>query len=364
MGLGLWAIADTTFVAASADGNYTVGGPLDTLWMGSALVVGFAAWKPIPAQPNVRADAPRLLMVPVIFALIAVGLLVYGSFDPEEPVAVLLAEATVLLVVIRAAWTLREHAPAESSQHEAITDTLTGLGNRRQMLGELQAALSAGPERAAVLLMFDLDGFKLYNDQLGNWRATRCSVPRASPALGRLRRRQRIPPRRGRVLRPAPLRPGWGRRARGCRGRGSERRRRGLPGRGHEAGSLAGRGATPTCALRLADNWMYSKKRTGRVSHEQTHDVLLGVLREREPELYDHLQQVGQLAAIVARGLELDPGKVDESAARRSSTTSARRRSQSILNKPGPLNEYEWAFMRRHTNVGERILSLRRRWRR
>ena len=55
LGLGLWAIADTTFVAASADGNYTVGGPLDTLWMGSALVVGFAAWQPIPAQRNLRA---------------------------------------------------------------------------------------------------------------------------------------------------------------------------------------------------------------------------------------------------------------------------------------------------------------------
>ena len=28
-----------------------------------------------------------------------------------------------------------------------------------------------------------------------------------------------------------------------------------------------------------------------------------------------------------------------------------------ILNKPGPLDEGEWAFMRRHTLVGERILA-------
>ena len=28
-----------------------------------------------------------------------------------------------------------------------------------------------------------------------------------------------------------------------------------------------------------------------------------------------------------------------------------------ILNKPGPLTEDEWAFMRRHTLIGERILS-------
>ena len=28
-----------------------------------------------------------------------------------------------------------------------------------------------------------------------------------------------------------------------------------------------------------------------------------------------------------------------------------------ILNKPGPLDEEEWAFMRRHTTIGEAILS-------
>jgi HD-GYP domain-containing protein (c-di-GMP phosphodiesterase class II) len=28
-----------------------------------------------------------------------------------------------------------------------------------------------------------------------------------------------------------------------------------------------------------------------------------------------------------------------------------------ILNKPGPLNEDEWAFMRRHTLIGERIVA-------
>jgi HD-GYP domain-containing protein (c-di-GMP phosphodiesterase class II) len=28
-----------------------------------------------------------------------------------------------------------------------------------------------------------------------------------------------------------------------------------------------------------------------------------------------------------------------------------------ILDKPGPLDEDEWAFMRRHTIIGERILS-------
>ena len=363
VGLGLWAIADTTFVAASADGAYTVGGPLDALWMGSALVVGLAAWQPIPAQPNLRADAARLLVVPVIFALIAVGLLVYGSFDREQPVGVILAGVTVLLVVMRAAWTFYENMHLlEGSQHEAVTDALTGLCNRRQMVTELEAALSAGLDSSpAVLLIFDLDGFKLYNDQFGHLAG--------DTMLAHL----------GHRLRAAVTDVGSAFRLGGdefcvllrCDPAAADVHvaaavaALSAEGEGFSVGATHGRVAlpteahTPTGALRLADNRMYSKKGTGRGSAtQQSHDVLLGVLREREPALYDHLRQVGQLAAIVARKLELDLGQVDD--IRRAAELHDIGKAaipDSILNKPGPLNEYEWAFMRRHTYVGERILS-------
>ncbi len=363
VGLALWAIADTTFVAASADGTYTVGGPLDALWMGSALVVGLAAWQPIPALPNLRADAPRLLIVPVIFALIALGLLVYGSFEREEPVGVILAGVTVLLVVIRAAWTFYEHMHLlEASQHEAVTDALTGLCNRRQMVTELQAALSAGPDSSsAVLLMFDLDGFKLYNDQFGHLAGDtmlahlghrlRAAVTDVGSAF-RLGGDEfcvllRCDPAAADVHVAAAVA------ALGAEGEGF------VVGATHGRVALPAEAHTPTGALRLADNRMYARKGTGRGSAtQQTHDVLLGVLREREPELYEHLRQVGRLAAIVARKLQLDLGQVDD--IRRAAELHDIGKAaipDSILNKPGPLNGYEWAFIRRHTHIGERILS-------
>jgi two-component system cell cycle response regulator len=104
---------------------------------------------------------------------------------------------------------------------------------------------------------------------------------------------------------------------------------------------------------------MYARKGTGRGSAvQQTHDVLLSMLREREPDLHDHLRHVGRLAAIVALKLSLDPVQVDD--IRRAAELHDIGKAaipDAILSKPGPLNEYEWAFMRRHTHIGERILG-------
>jgi HD-GYP domain-containing protein (c-di-GMP phosphodiesterase class II) len=74
-------------------------------------------------------------------------------------------------------------------------------------------------------------------------------------------------------------------------------------------------------------------------------------------ELHDHVLDVGQLAVAVGRrlgmpeeslpellhGAELhDVGKIGL--------------PESILRRPGPLDEDEWSFMRRHTLIGERFL--------
>src|SRR5204862_1814446 len=51
----------------------------------------------------------------------------------------------------------------------ALTDALTGLGNRRLLLSDLSAMLD-GITRSEprALIMFDLDGFKRYNDSFGH----------------------------------------------------------------------------------------------------------------------------------------------------------------------------------------------------
>ena len=56
-----------------------------------------------------------------------------------------------------------------ASRDEALTDSLTGLGNRRALTRELDEALAeADAESPLVLALFDLDGFKHYNDTFGH----------------------------------------------------------------------------------------------------------------------------------------------------------------------------------------------------
>jgi diguanylate cyclase (GGDEF)-like protein len=116
---------------------------------------------------------------------------------------------------------------------------------------------------------------------------------------------------------------------------------------------------TPTRALRLADDRMYAHKDRSRGSaRQQTHDVLLGLLLEREPQLHDHLRQVGRLAAVVGRRLGMTAEQLDE--LRRAADLHDIGKAaipDSILSKPSPLDEHELSFMRRHTLIGERILS-------
>ena len=69
---------------------------------------------------------------------------------------------------------MRQGAAAEILAHEllreqAITDPLTGLGNRRKLADELRERLAdASDGEPLVLLLFDLDGFKTYNDTFGH----------------------------------------------------------------------------------------------------------------------------------------------------------------------------------------------------
>jgi HD-GYP domain-containing protein (c-di-GMP phosphodiesterase class II) len=102
---------------------------------------------------------------------------------------------------------------------------------------------------------------------------------------------------------------------------------------------------------------MYEHKAGRASASRQSTDVLLQVLSERTPELDDHLSGVARLAARAAQQLGLPAHEVKRiRLAAELHDVGKTALPETILNKRGPLDDDEWAFMRRHTIIGERII--------
>lgn len=112
-------------------------------------------------------------------------------------------------------------------------------------------------------------------------------------------------------------------------------------------------------AMLIADRRMYREKgQIGTRAEQQTHEVLLRVLSERESTLGPHLEGVGRLAELLARELDLEAEDLDVICrAAELHDVGKIAIPEAVLSKPGPLDEEEWNPIRRHTLIGERILG-------
>jgi diguanylate cyclase (GGDEF)-like protein len=167
----LSAIADSTYVYQSATGTYTENTWLEGLWPAAAALLAVAAWTPWPRTMRKRIEDWRLVLVPALSLLAALGVFVYGNLHHQLTLpALILAIATVLAVCARLMLTVRENLTMLiGSRTLALTDPLTGLGNRRLLMEDLQLACRlAKPEEPWRLAMFDLNGFKRFNDTYGH----------------------------------------------------------------------------------------------------------------------------------------------------------------------------------------------------
>ncbi|HEY5183706.1 MAG TPA: EAL domain-containing protein [Actinomycetes bacterium] len=167
-GLAVFVVADVWYVSSAADGTYQPGGPNDAIWVAATLLMGFApGW----SRRAVGTVLPKwlLLGVPVLATLAALGLLVYDRGSRVHPVAFALCCLTILASLARMVVTFREVTTLAHSHQLALTDELTGLGNRRAFYEQVESRLATLPaDHRGALLLLDLDRFKEVNDSLGH----------------------------------------------------------------------------------------------------------------------------------------------------------------------------------------------------
>jgi two-component system, cell cycle response regulator len=360
LSLLLTSVADALYSYLESAGIYGSGSILSTAWPAAVVVMGIAAWQ--PRRRGGVSSHGMGVFVPAGFALLAIGLLLYGWVAELPTLSGVLAAAGLLAAMARGGLTFRENLQLLRRSHEeALTDGLSGLPNRRRLMADLEDALIDADQHARALLFFDLDGFKAYNDAFGH-SAGDALLARLGRALG------------GAV-----------------EGRGTAYRLGGdefcllLDGRlgrfdaivtsavtalsehgeGFDVTASYGIVQIPTeaasseAALQLADERMYAHKDSRRAtSRRQARDVLVQVLAEREPELRRHMADVAELAVRTGRELGLDAEQLDVLArAAELHDIGKVAVPDDILNKPGPLDDVEWRIMRQHTLVGERILA-------
>jgi diguanylate cyclase (GGDEF)-like protein len=271
------------------------------------------------------------------------------------------AAMLVLAIIIVGLASVSLRAARRELEAQANTDALTGLGNRRRLMADLaRVARTATADDPVVVTLFDLNGFKNYNDMFGH--------PAGDVLLARLGRRldEAVDGIRARAYRPGG--DEFCVIARTADREALERLAATAlseSGEGFAISSAFGSAVltVPTTdvseALRAADEAMYTEKHSSRAGADrQSSDVLLRALTERHPDLGDHLDGVAELAVAVATRLGVQGDaltQVQHAAALHDIGKVAI--PDAIISKSGPLNAEEWAFMRRHTLIGERIIA-------
>mgnify|MGYP001161694033 CR=1 FL=1 len=360
--LSFW-LSDSLYLVLTAKGEWESGGAFDAGWWATAIFVGAAAWQPASQQAAsaVRPGATRIV-APIGFALAGLAVLVVGSFGNLNLLAIALATASLTAVMARLLLTHRENLQMlRVSRTEALTDALTGLGNRRALSLDLEEALDADDEQrrgAAVLALFDLDGFKHYNDSFGHPSGD-ALLQRLGESLGQ------AVEGRGRAYRMGGdefcvlLDRADDLSVASCSAALNESGEGFTIGCSHGAVLLPGEASEASEALRIADQRLYEHKRGGRrTTRHETKEVMLRILAERDPELSHHVTDVATLAEGVAGTLGLGSAEVEHvRIAAELHDVGKVAIPDEILLKPGPLDAGEWRFMERHTLIGERIIG-------
>jgi diguanylate cyclase (GGDEF)-like protein len=359
-GLVLFSVGDSTYLFEVAKGTYRYGTWLDVSWVAAFVVIAGASCTRTARRRAARLEGWGLLAAPVALGSVCIALVLWDHFHRLNVVAVVTASLGLVAVLGRLSITFGEYLRLlERTRDESLTDALTGLRNRRALILELDDLFAEASPPPHLLLMFDLDGFKAYNDSFGH--------PAGDAVLRRLGQRLRAAVGdRGHAYRlggdefcilveGSSVDLEWVRAAASASLRES--------GEGFAITCSGGQvlipleADSPSLALETADRRMYAEKGTG-LTHRDSRQVLLQALAERDSLLGHHTSTVADLASALAAeaGLAGSAAKLVRAVAELHDVGKLAL-PETLLQKPEPLDDAEWRLVRQHTIIGERIVS-------
>lgn len=364
IGMAIFALSDTTYIVQNANGTYQAGGVLDAGWLVALVVIAIGAAVQSRGRAGARASASTRAIVPTVAGFVALAVLGTAAFVNPDTSALVVAILTLALVVVRLAVSLRETATLlDARAREATLDPLTGLANRRALLFDLQiSANEASEEHPSLLVLFDLDGFKVYNDTFGHIAGDSLLIQVAGgleEALGERGRAYRIG---GDEFCALVASGGEASPERLCEELAGAMARH---GEGFAVTASFGCALAPadgrdtTALLRRADDEMYARKGRRRPGTEnQVQDALVAALGARDPELGSKAGSVAALAAALGRRLGLgasDLRALVHAAALHDVGKIAI--PESILDKAAELDPAERRFIQTHPLIAQRIIA-------
>ena len=357
-GLLVFAVCDSVYLVQIAKNTYSYGTWLDLGWPAGMLLIAGAGTLPSRRVRAAQLDGFRLILVPALFGSVALILEIVDHFQALNTLGITLTSFALAAVFVRMGLTFMDYLTLlEHTRHESKTDLLTGLWNRRALVGDLDETIDA--ETKSVLMLFDLNGFKSYNDRFGH--------PSGDALLARLGDR---------------LRSGLPAGGRAYRLGGDEfcvlvgvdettmadvvaetTANLTEEGEGFRITSSVGIVVLPdeasdtTEALKIVDRRMYRHKGGDRPVGAEGRGALLGVLEARDAVLAEHTNEVVRLARAIALRLPYDFSLETVVSVAQLHDIGKLAVPDSILLKPGPLDSSEWEVVRQHTLAGERIVG-------
>ncbi len=251
-----------------------------------------------------------------------------------------------------------------ASRDEALTDALTGLHNRRALAVDLEEYLpNASDDERVLLALFDLDGFKSYNDTFGHAAGDELlnrlgrNLTKAADEVGA--KAYRLGGDEFCVLTHLPVGAAGDKKSETILGAAVEALTD--EGEGWTIGASVGTVWVPgdavdvEAALVLADERMYSDKATRKNTKATLRSLADDSVQRAEDG--DAIGRVAQMATVIAEHMKLPAEEIDAIRIAAGLYDIGKTAiPDSILTKEGQLDDDEWAFIKKHTIMSGRLV--------